>query len=89
MIQLAVEWREVVINNFHHIDYIAKNVVQFSEDNCIDVDKNGNEFRALLLNGQQTVESCLSSALYRLEEYDELSEMKQVVEKCEELKFWD
>ena len=86
MIQLAVEWREVVINNFHHIDYIAKNVVQFSEDNCIDVDKNGNKFRALLLNGQQTVESCLFSALYRLEEYDELSEMKHVVEKCEELK---
>jgi len=86
MLQLAVDWREMVVKNFAKIEFLTKTNAQFDEQKKFDLNRNGNEFRSLLAYGLETVESCHVSAKQRLEEYQDLKDLKIAADKCEVLK---
>eukprot|EP00092_Neocalanus_flemingeri_P022654 GFUD01024574.1.p1 GENE.GFUD01024574.1~~GFUD01024574.1.p1 ORF type:complete len:2240 (+),score=854.36 GFUD01024574.1:478-6720(+) len=86
MLQLAVDWREMVVKNFGKIECLTKINAQFGDEKKFDMKRNGNEFRSLLVCGLESVESCLVSARQRLEEYPELKDLTIAVDKCQVLK---
>ena len=71
----------MVVKNFAKIEFLDEVIAQFVEDIKFDLDRNGYEYRCLLVCGLKAVKSCLFSARQRVEDYQRVGRSSRLLWK--------